>query len=304
MRIRLAGILIVIMFLSFPPRSFGAETVKLQHAASVYFDANGGGISLPEGVACNESPVFIVADTGNGRLLKYTYQDNVVKGGDQIKIDQMSYPVRVQLNAGGEIFVLDGKQRRIIHLSPEGVYKGYIDPSALPDAPPVPVVIRSFKLDSSGNIYALDIFSGRVLVLDPTGKYVRHLDFPAKYGFFSDLAVDARGTIFLVDSVEAKVYYAAKDDKAFSLLSKGLEGYVNFPTNMAVDSRGNIYISDQSGSGIVILGSDGSFLGRSVVFGWKDGLVRYPAQLCVNERGNLFVADKENSRVQIFTIIR
>jgi sugar lactone lactonase YvrE len=302
MRIRLAGILIVVMFLSFPPRSFGAETVKLQHAASVYFDAKGGGISLPEGVACNESPAFIVADTGNGRLLKYTYQDNVVKGGDEIKIDQMSYPVRLQLNAAGEIFVLDGKQRRIIHLSPEGVFKGYIDPSGLPDASPV--VIRSFKLDSSGNIYALDIFSARVLVLDPTGKYIRQMDFPGKYGFFSDLAVDARGTIFLLDSVEAKVYFAAKDDKGFSPLSKGLEGYVNFPTNMAVDSRGNIYLSDQSGSGIVILGSDGSFLGRSVLFGWKDGLVRYPAQLCVNDRGNLFVADKENSRVQIFTIIR
>jgi sugar lactone lactonase YvrE len=302
MKMRFAGILAVVMLLSLPIRSFGAEAVKLRYAATVYFDAKGNGIRLPEGVACNESPTFIVADTGHGRLLKYSFQEDIVKGGDEIKIDQMSYPIRIQLNAGGEIFALDGKQRRILHLSPEGVFKGYVDPSGLPDD--VLPVLRNFKLDSAGNIYALDIFSGRVLVLDPTGKYMRHVDFPEKYGFFSDLAVDTRGAILLLDSVDAVVYSAAKDAKGFSPLTQKLGEYVNFPASIAVDSRGTIYLADQNGSGVVIVGPDGSFLGRSLVFGWKDGLLRYPAELCVNEKGEFFVADRENSRVQIFKIIR
>ncbi len=302
MKIRLTGILIVVMVLALPLSSFGAEAAKLRHAATVYVDSKGGAIKLSEGVGCSEGPSFIVADTGNGRLLKYSFEDNAVKGGVDIRVDQISYPVRVQLGTGGEIFALDGKQRRIVHLNPDGVFKGYLDPTGLPE--PSTFVPRSFKIDSAGNVYILDIFSNRVIVLDPSGKYLRHVEFPAKYGFFSDLAVDSQGMIFLLDSVDAIIYSAAKDAKEFSPRTQSLEGYVNFPTSIAVDNRGTIYLADQNGSGIVVIGQDGSFLGRSVVFGWKDGFLRYPAQLCVNGKGEVYVADRENSRVQIFTVVK
>jgi sugar lactone lactonase YvrE len=301
MKSRLAGILIVVMVLALPLSSFGAEA-KLRHSATAYFDSKGGGMKLAEGVACNDSSVFIVADTGNGRLLRYSYGENAVKGGDEIRVDQLSYPVRVQLGPGGEIFALDGKQRRIVRLGPEGVFKGYLEPAGLPE--PSSFVLRSFKIDSAGNMYLLDIFGGRVIVLDPAGKYLRHIEFPGKNGFFSDLAADSQGKIFLLDSVDSLVYVAAKDSKEFSPLGQKLEGYVNFPSSIVVDKRGTIYLADQNGSGIVAVGQDGSFLGRAVVFGWKDGFLRYPAQLCVNDKGEVYVADRENSRVQIFTEVK
>ena len=109
----LIKILVVISALALPLSSFGAEAAKLRYAATIYFDSKGGGLRLPEGVACGEGPFFVVADTGNGRLLRYTFQDGVPKGGDEFKIEQMSYPVRLQLSSKGEIFALDGKQRRI-----------------------------------------------------------------------------------------------------------------------------------------------------------------------------------------------
>ncbi|HWR59341.1 MAG TPA: NHL repeat-containing protein [Thermodesulfovibrionales bacterium] len=298
----LIRIFFVISALSLPLESFGAEAVKLRHVATAYFDAKAGGLKLPEGVGCNEGPVVVVADTGNGRLLKYTLQDNSLKGGDEFRVAEVPYPVRLQINSAGEIFALDGKQRRIARLSAEGVFKGYIDPSGLPDA--ATLVPRSFRLDAAGNIYMLDIFSGRVLILGPKGEYQRHIGFPAKYGFFSDVAVDSKGTIFLIDSVDSLVYSAAKDAKEFTPLGQKLEGYVNFPSSLAVDGRGTIYLADQNGSGVVSLGPDGSFLGRALVFGWKDGLVRYPSQICANDKGEFFVADRENNRVQIFIVVR
>jgi len=298
----LIKIVLMVSVLSLPVGSFGAEAVRLRHAASVYVDDKGGGFKAPEGVACGEGTSLIIADTGNGRLVKFTFQNGTVSGGEQIRAEQIAYPLRLQTNAVGEIFVLDGKQRRIVRLGPDGVFKGYIDPAGLPV--PEAFVPRSFKLDSAGNIYVLDIFSGRVLIMDPSGKYLRHLDFPAKYGFFSDLAVDSRGTVFLLDSVDAMVYSAAKDATAFAPLSKKLDEFVNFPAGIVVDSRGTIFLADQNGSGVVVLGQDGAFLGRSLAFGWKDGLVRYPAQLCTNDKGEFFVADRENSRIQIFTVFR
>ena len=179
----MTNILIIIFFvisaLSLPRDTFGAEAARLRHVATAYVDAKGGSIRLPEGVGCNEGQVVIVADTGNGRLLNYTLQDNNLKGGSEIKVAELPSPVRIQISSAGEIFALDGKLRRIARLSAEGAFKGYIDPSGLPDANAL--VLRSFRLDSAGTIYLLDIFSGRVLILDPAGKYLRHIDFPAKY---------------------------------------------------------------------------------------------------------------------------
>ncbi len=81
----------------------------------------------PEGVACSEKSLLIVGDTGNDRLLRYSYQDRSLKAGTEIKIPQLSNPIRVQINSKEEIFALDGKKRRIIRLNPDGTFKGYVD---------------------------------------------------------------------------------------------------------------------------------------------------------------------------------
>lgn len=99
-------------------KSFSAETVKFRYLQSVYFDEKGGGLKQPEGVACNEKSLLVVGDTGNDRLLQYTFQEKSLKAGNEIKIPQLTNPIRVQINSKGEIFVLDGKKRRIIRLNP------------------------------------------------------------------------------------------------------------------------------------------------------------------------------------------
>lgn len=298
----LIRILLVICIFLLPVKSFSAEQIRLRYVQSVYFDDKGGGIKQPEGIACNERDVLIVGDTENNRLLHYTYQDKSLKGGKEIKVSQLSYPIRIQLNSRGEIFALDGKQRRIVRLSPEGEYKGYFTPEGIPS--PASFVPRSFKIDSKDNIYVLDIFGARVIMVGPDGKYQKHMDFPKGYGFVSDLQVDLKGSIFLVDSVKNMVFSAGKDAEEFSPLTKNLKEYSNFPTAMTTDNRGTIYLVDENGGGIVILGQDGSFLGRRLSMGWNEGLLYYPSQMCVNDKGDVFVADRGNSRVQIFTVVK
>jgi len=295
-------ILFVITILSFPLRSYSAETVKLRYVQAVYFDDKNGGMKQPEGVACNDKNLLVVGDTENNRLLQYTYQDKSTKGGKEIKVQQLSYPIRIQVNSKGEIFALDGKQRRIVRLSPEGEYKGYVTPEGIPS--PASFVPRSFKIDSKDNIYILDIFGARVIMVGADGKYQKHIGFPKGYGFFSDLQVDFKGNIFLVDSIKNMVFSAARDAKEFSPLTKSLKEYSNFPTAITTDNRGTIYLVDENGGGIVILGQDGSFLGRQLSMGWNEGLLYYPSQICINDKDTVFIADRGNSRVQIFTIVR
>ena len=75
----------------------------------------------------------MVGDTGNNRLVRFTYRDKTVSGGSAIKIPEVSAPSRVQLDSKGEIYALDAKERRIVHLGPEGEFKGVL---TLEGAPP------------------------------------------------------------------------------------------------------------------------------------------------------------------------
>jgi len=284
-----------------PLNSFGAETIKFRYLQSIYFDDKGGGLKQSEGVACDEKSLLIVGDTGNDRLVRYTFQDKDLKGGNEIKIPQLSNPIRVQINSKGEIFALDGKKRRIIRLNPDGTFKDYVDGEGIPS--PSTFVPKSFKIDRNNNIYILDIFTGRVLVLNPEGKYQKQIPFPNDHGFFSDLSVDSRGIILLTDCVKAMIFSAAKDSNSFSALTKSLREYVDFPTSIT-NSKGTIYIVDEDGGSIILLRGDGTFAGRQLGKGRSEGLLYFPSQISVNEKGEIFIADRSNSRVQIFTLVK
>jgi len=298
-------LIITILFLSVmmaPVSSFGAEVKAFRHILSVYSDDKDGALKMPEGIACNDKADLVVADTGNGRLLRYKFQDGKLSGGTEVKAAEMPYPVRLQLNSKGEIFALDEKLRRIVKLSTAGAFAGYVEPQGVPA--PDKVIPRSFKLDANDNVFVLDIAGNRVLVLDPAGKYLRHIQFPKKYGFFSDLAVTANGDIFLLDSVNAAVFTAAKGSAAFTPLTKDLPEYAAFPTYITTDNRGALYLVDEHGNAIITLGLDGSFLARRLVMGWRDGQLNYPEQICLAGGNTIFIDDRNNNKVQIFEILK
>jgi hypothetical protein len=284
------------------PDASGADRARLRHLTSIYFDEKGAGIKNPEGVACTDGSVLVVGDTRNGRLLRYSVENRIVRPTGEIRAPQLTTPVRIQLNSKGDIYALDGKSRRIARFGAGGEFKEYVNPDGVPS--PASFIPRSFKIDRNDALYILDVFSARVLVLGPDGKYQRQVEFPKGYGFFSDLAVDFKGAIFLLDSVRATVFVAAKDAKAFTPLTQSLRENLSFATYLTTDSRGVLYLVDENGAGIVILGQDGSFLGRQLAMGWNEGLLYYPSQMCVNDRDEAFIADRGNSRVQVFSIVR
>ncbi len=295
----------VIVFLTvllLPFKSFGAENVNLIFVAAVSADDKGNGMRLPEGIACNDKSDVVVADSGNGRLLKYTFKNETLQGGSEIKPAQLSYPVIVQLNSKGEIFALDEKQRRVARLGADGAFEGFVETAGVPA--PDTVVPRSFRVDSSDRIYICDIFGARVLIFDPAGKFVRQIPFPDNYGFISDLAVDPRGKIYLLDSVRAMIYTAAADATAFTPITKEMKEYMDFPVSITLDSRGVIYVVDKDGGNMSVIGQDGTFMGHQLQRGWKEGLLYYPSQFCIDDKGYFFIADRNNGRVQIFSMLK
>lgn len=276
-----------------------ALAVKIEHDSTLYADNDEGALSHPEGVACS-SDSLLVADTGNSRIVRYTLSPNGLTPDAVFPLPETS-PILLQTNSGGDIYALDGKTRTILKLNRDGKAAGKVEPRNLPD--PQNHVIRSFRLDDKGNIFLLDIRSERVLVLNASEEYLRHLPLPEGFDFFSDIEIDSRGRIFLLDGVAGSIYVAKPEGDSFEILSRDLKENMNFPVSMAIDSRGTLYLSDQYGSGLALVGPDGSFKGRKFSMGWSNGQFYYPAQICINEQDILAVADRNNNRVQVFNIL-
>ncbi|MFP3983352.1 MAG: hypothetical protein ACLFV2_06645 [Desulfurivibrionaceae bacterium] len=301
MKNRIALLTIFLLFFGSGLQAAEKEAISIKFVTAAYEGDQGKSLLQPEGVACSEDG-FWVADTGNSRLVHFTQQNRSLSPDTEIKMKNTS-PTVVQVNSKGEIHVLDAREQRIALLKNNGKSKGYLTPENIPEDRDI--TPKSFRIDGEDNIYILDLLSSRVLVLGPEGEYRREIAFPEEYGFFSDLALDSRGTIFLLDSVKGEIYTAAVDGDRFSLLTSKLKEYVNFPTSLAVDSRGGkIYVLDQYGSGLVLIDQDGSFLGRRLSRGWKKSQLYYPAQLCLTTDNQLLIADRNNNRVQLFTTIK
>jgi hypothetical protein len=265
---------------------------------AIYQDDKEGALKTPEGVGCNDAGALVVADSGNGRLVLYTYRDGVLGGGTPVKPTQLAYPVRVQLDSKGNIWVLDRKTRKILRLDGKGAYLGAVEPkpgSAITASMPV-----SFKLDVNDQLHVLDGVAGRVVVLDPAGAVTRQIELPKGKAVFTDVHVDPGGTVYALDGVGAALWIAEKGATAFKPLTPSMEDRMNFPVYLT-GRGGKLYVVDQFGNGIVTLGVDGSYQGRQLAIGWSEGLLYYPAQLCLNGKGEAVVADRSNNRVQIFT---
>lgn len=290
---------LIIVFSLFAPLSLAAaETVKLKHFGTLYVGRGEMGFNRPEGVACRNG-FLVIADTGNKQLVRFKLEGQALSPENVIPLPETS-PREVQLDTQGNIYVLDAKTRRVLKLTADGASQGALKIKGMVDDKLIP---KSFRIDNQGNLYLLDIFSNRVVIAGPDQAFIRQIRFPEKFGFFSDLAVNGQGDIFLLDGVKADVYVAAAGSDKFTRLTQGLKEFINYPTNISLDERGIIYLSDQNGSGLVLIGKDGSFLGRKLTAGWDEGQLEYPAQTCINGQDQLFIADRDNSRVQMFSIL-
>jgi hypothetical protein len=183
-----------------------------------------------------------------------------------------------------------------VKVGKDGTFQSLLELPAVAGAPPVP---ESFRIDAAGSLYVIDLASSGVLVVSPEGKLERTVPIP-KGKVFTDLTVDATGTIFTIDPVGATVWGAPRNATAFQQLGASFKDRASFPDSIESTGKGRLLVADQNGHGLITLGLDGAFLGRQLGMGWSDGMLYYPAQICITQ-SSVVVADRGNSRVQIFS---
>lgn len=271
-----------------------AAPFTLSHAASAYA---GGGLALkaPEAVACTDNGYVVVGDTGNHRLLQYTFANGKLAFGRAFAFAELGTPARVQIDRAGNVLSLDSRTRRIVRVGQDGGFAGFVEMKGVP--PEKGFFPVAFKLDAAGAIYVVDLASARLVILDAQGRFARELALPAR-AIVTDVAVDAKGVIYLTDARAGEIWSGTR---SFALFSRKLREVLNWPAYLTTTGRGHLLVVDQNGDGLVVVGPDGSFQGRQLGIGWNDGLIYYPSQICADAKGDVFVADRNNNRVQAFT---
>jgi DNA-binding beta-propeller fold protein YncE len=259
--------------------------------AAAYGDAKGVALKAPQGVACTAEGRVVVADTGNKRLLPFVLKDRALVPGTPIAFPELGTPARVQIDSRGNVLALDSRARRIVRVSDDGRFGGFVTPKGVPPAKGFFPV--SFRVGPGDDLYVLDAASSRVVVLDKTGAFLRALAEPAGASF-ADIAVDpAKGSLFAVDGRAGKVYLGG------SVLGN-VKDLVTYATAIEVTPRGRLLLADNHGHALIELLADGTFLSKRSAMGWSEGRVYYPEQVCVDGQGDVFVADRGNNRVQVF----
>ena len=291
-------LMVVLMLVALTCSMAAAAPVKLKYIGSIYTDAEGIPLRHPAGVTIT-GETLLIADSGGKRILTFSMKGETVTQDKIISLPKM-FPLMVQKATSGDFYVLDGRERKIIVLSPSGQIKGDFEIKDLPGEQRI--IPRSIRLTADGRLLVLDIFSARVLLISESSQFQRQIKFPQEYGAFSDLAMDAQGTIYLLDSVAGAIFTAGPNAETFSLWSTGLKEYTNFPSSLVVTSQGSVIMVDKHGSGLAVLGLDGSFSGRRLSMGWNDAQLYYPSQISINDNGHIFIADTENHRIQQFNI--
>lgn len=162
---------------------------------------------------------------------------------------------------------------------------------------PVGIVV-----DKTGNIYITDSELSKVLVYDRDGKFLRNfsnINFQRPTGIAYD---KERDIIYVVDTIEHKVYGIGSDGNVRMSFGKrgGGDGEFNYPTQITVDKEGRVYVSDTLNFRIQCFDRGGKFISKFGTIGDAYDKFTMLKGVAPDSEGNVYVVDSGQDMVKIF----
>jgi sugar lactone lactonase YvrE len=171
-------------------------------------------------------------------------------------------------------------------------------------------------IDPAGNVWVADGKNDRFQIFAPDGTFLEawgtsgsvegQFDFSAQRGCcgydYGDVAFDASGNIYVVDTNNARVQKFSPDRaflRAWGSAGRAPGQFV-VPGGIAVGPDGTVYVSDEERGDIQKFDADGAYLGKISSFGTGDSQTLIPAGVAVDAGGDVWVADYGTQRIERF----
>ncbi|HUP02673.1 MAG TPA: BACON domain-containing carbohydrate-binding protein [Bryobacteraceae bacterium] len=310
-----------------------------------------GAFNAPGGVARDSAGNTYIADTNDNRVRKVSAAGTIttVAGtgapgysgdGGPAAAAQLSTPIGVALDAGGNLYIADSGNYRVRKVDSSGNITTFAGSGnccgatgdggkAASAEVGIPYALAA---DAAGNVYVSDINNNVVRQVNAAGN-ISTVAGSGGYGYGGDggpaasaklyypagLALDAAGNLYIADRYNARVRMVS-NGVISTVAGSGAYGFsgdggtatsarLASPTGVAVDAAGDLYITDYANQRVRMVsgGSIATVAGNGLSGYSGDGgpapsaSFRYPSGIAVDASGALAVTDSGNNAVRLLT---
>lgn len=233
-----------------------------------------GELQGPSDVALDAQGNIYVADTGNGRIVKYNAQGEfqAVAGGFTSPDIAFNQPWSIAVANDGAVFVADTWNHRIMKLGPDLKLVDEWGRGGQPDPGGDPFELfgpRDIIVTGNGNVMITDTGNSRIIEYTADGDFVRQFGRSGTGGSAEELsepvsiAVSAAGDIYVVDFWNKRIVVM---DSSFALkqtIDVGAWGSqaVTDRAYIALLPDGRVIATDPEHGKVLVFGADGSAAG-------------------------------------------
>ena len=266
-----------------------------------------GKFNQPMGIAIDSSGNVYVADSGNGRIQKFSPDGLFIA-------EMMNFYITgrvISIDSDGHFYVasdfdrvykFDSNGALIVYWGSDGSGDGEF------------FIPRGVALNEKGDLYVADEVNHRIQKFTSSG------DFIAKWGqegggvgdfiFPQAISIDPDGNIYVTERWNHRIQKFNQDGifiTKWGTYGTG-DGKFDYPNGLAIDASGNVYVTDTENHRIQKFTSNGEFITKWGSYwahekseGSGDGKFNQPFGIAIDSSGNVYVADMFNHRIQKFT---
>ncbi|MGE5500221.1 MAG: Ig-like domain-containing protein, partial [Syntrophothermus sp.] len=265
----------------------------------------GGKFNYPQGIAADDEGNLYVADRGNDRIQKFSYDGTFIGQWEGKKLPGNPliepYGITVALNS----FVFVANSGSIFKFTKEGKFISQWGYTGTSDG--LFLGSHDIAADSYGNVYITDRDANRIQKFDINGNFI--LKWGQKgtaNGEFNDprgICIDENNIIYVVDIFNNRIQKFTDDGKFLGKWAFPGNVYNGWPRfwGIASDRKGHIYFSSTDNQCVIKYNTDGSIASQ---WGnqWGDGAgeFMYPQGIAIGKFGHVYLTD-DNARVQEFS---
>ena len=273
----------------------GTTCIAQTYSASTYCGVNvkfaplasGARMGVVELADPNGNPLStaFISGEGNGP------QVVVIPGTATIIGSQLSGPAGVAVDGGGDVYIADTGNNRVVELPWTG--SGYGSQATVP----VTGLISPMGLavDAAGNLYIASNGNDKVVKLARTGSgFGQQTKVGTGLNGPSGVAVDSNGNIYIADTLDERVDVCAWTGSGYAAEQEVGSNHKG-PIGIAVDGSGYVYFTDPYQDSISEVPWSGTrYLNQIDLSPIQSS---FPAALAVDGNANLYILDAGNNRV-------